>query len=196
MRQQVGELATVRQGLVTSGRGAGARTGTWQVRLVSGGDIEDDILNLETAEAVWIEQTSRTQIHLLQPHDVLVTARSTKVKAALVPPGISPTLANSNLLVVRAFEPEMGIFMWWFFTSDYGRRLLEGAMLPSATLMSLPANRLATIDLPMPPASERFRLADLIETSERAYISAIEAARTRRNIIKNDVINDLLSREG
>lgn len=195
MKKLVGDVATIKPGLVTSGRGAGAKPGDWALTVVSGGDIQDDILDLSTAETISIEQNARTEKHMLQPHDVLVTGRSTLVKAALVPPGVSRTVANTNLLVVSPYVPEDGIYLWWFFTSDYGRRLIASNMSGSAGLMSLPAWTLSAMEVPWPDESQLFKLADLIEASERAYTSAKGAAELRRNVIRDNVVNALVSRE-
>jgi hypothetical protein len=193
--RRVEEVADVRPGLVTSGRGAGARAGDWQLKVVSGSDIEDDILMLDKAELIAIEQNARTERHLLQSHDVLVTARSTVVKSALVPPQVSRSVANANLLVVRPSTPEAGLYLWWFFTSDFGRRVLEANMVGGTNLLSINAEALGKIEVSWPAESELLRLADLIELSERAYTAAKEAATLRRTQYRDEIINKLASGE-
>lgn len=192
---RVGDIARVSPGLVTSGRGAGARAGSWLINVVSGANIQDDALDLATSEIIMVEQNASTEKHILQPHDVLVTARSTVVKAALVPASVSRTVANANLLVVRPAAPEAGLYLWWFFTSAHGRQLLESCMVPSATLASLPASTLVALEVPWPDESELFRLADLIEVSEQAYTAAKGAIEIRRNVIRDGVMNAIVNRE-
>jgi hypothetical protein len=194
MITRVGEVARVSPGLVTSGRGAGAKAGSWRISVVSGANIQDDSLDLESAEMILVEQNASTEKHILQPHDVVVTARSTVVKAALVPASVSRTVANANLLVVRPNVPEAGLYLWWFFTSAYGRQLLESSMVPGATLMSLPASTLLDLEVPWPADAELFRLADLIEVSEQAYTAAREATAIRRNVIRDGVVNAIINK--
>ena len=69
---------------MTSGRGAGARAGAWPLRLASVGDIQDDRLELDNLPLVQIEQNAKTEKHLLEAPDILVAARSTLVKVAMV----------------------------------------------------------------------------------------------------------------
>ena len=185
------QLATVASGLVTSGQGAGARRGDWVVQEVSLRNIEDDRIDLTSLSTIAIEFSARTEKHLLQPYDVLVTARSTIVKAALVPPALTPAVANSTLSVVRAGEPELGMFLWWFFTSRYGRAQLQARMVGS-TVMLLRAGALEDIEVPVPNRRELRRIADLIETSERAYEAAIRVATVRHETIRDYLIEDLL----
>src|SRR5688572_4997554 len=102
---RLADIATITQGLNRSGQGAGARSGDWEVRLVSVGTIHDDRLRLDEAEAAAIEQNVKTQKYLLYPHDLLLTARSTLFKAAIVPPPPSPTVADATLFIVRPHDP-------------------------------------------------------------------------------------------
>jgi hypothetical protein len=185
------QVATVAQGLVTSGQGAGARSGDWVVQEVSLRNVEDDRIDLTSLSTIAIEFNRRTEKHLLKPYDVLVTARSTVVKAALVPPSLTPAVANSTLSVVRATEPEMGVFLWWFFTSRYGRAQLQARMVGSAVML-LRAGALLDIEVPIPAMREVRNIADLIETSELAYEAAIRAAEIRHETIRDYLMEDPL----
>ena len=73
---RLGNVATVTQGMGMGGRAAGAREGDWEVRVASIGDIQDDRLRLDELETRRIERNMKTEKHLLQPDDVLVSARS------------------------------------------------------------------------------------------------------------------------
>src|SRR5205823_5546216 len=113
------EVATIAQGLATSGRAAGARTGDWRLSIVSVGDIRDDRLALDRAGPISIEQNVKTEKHLLRADDLLITARSTVLKAALVPPAVSRTVADATLLVVRSHDASLllGPYLWLYVTS-------------------------------------------------------------------------------
>lgn len=184
-------IATVSQGLITSGQGAGARSGDWAVQEVSLRNIESDRIDVSSLSSIEIEHNARTEKHLLRPYDVLVTARSTVVKAALVPPSLTRAVANSTLSVVRPRDPEMGAFLWWFFTSRYGRAQLQGRMVGS-TVMLLRAGALLDIEVPVPGLRQLRRIADLVETSEEAYEAAVRAAAIRYGTVRDYVIEDLL----
>lgn len=185
------QLAAVAQGLVTSGQGAGARPGDWVVQEVSLRNIEGDRIDQASLSTIALAFNRRTEKHLLRPYDVLVTARSTVVKAALVPPALTRAVANSTLSVVRPREPELGLFLWWFFTSRYGRAQLQARMVGS-TVMLLRAGALEDIAVPLPERHHLHRLAELIETSEQAYAAAIRAAEIRHETLRDHLIEDLV----
>ena len=186
--------AEVYQGLARAGRGAGVRSGEWMLRLVESGDVsEDGWLNLEGLREVGVVQGVRTERHLLRPFDVLVTARSGSIHAALVPPEVSRTVAGVTLLVVRPKQPELGMghWLWYFLTSTHGRAQIEKRLTVSSTVTSLSASSLGEIEVPMPTQRELNLVARLVEASESAYNSAVEAARIRREAIRDSVIQEI-----
>ena len=176
------------------GHGAGARSGEWMLRLVESGDVNENAwLTLDGLREVGVVQGVRTERHLLRPYDVLVTARSGSIHAALVPPEVSRTVAGVTLLVVRPKHPELGMghWFWYFLTSTHGRAQIEKRLTVSSTVTSLSASSLGEIEIPVPSPRELSIVARLVEASESAYNSAVEAARIRREAIRDSVIQQI-----
>lgn len=70
-------LTSVRQGIAMAGRGAGARRGDWQLRVVESRDLPDDgWLETDGLREMGFVRSSRTERYLLRPFDVLVTGRA------------------------------------------------------------------------------------------------------------------------
>ena len=148
------------------------------LRVVESSDLRDSgWLDLEGLREVGVVQGVRTERHLLRPFDVLVTARSGAVQAALVPPEVSRTVAGVTLLVVRPKEPEsgMGHWLWYFLTSAQGRAQIASRMTVTATLKSLSAGSLGEIEAPIPsprdwtrrPGSSKLRRRHIIRPWRR-----------------------------
>lgn len=191
------ELADISQGLVRSGRGAGARPGDWMVRIVESKDVVDDRLVLDDLKQIGVVPGIRTERHLLQPFDVLVTARSRSVQVALVPSGISRTVAGGTLLVIRPRDPGsgMGHYLWYYLTSSFGQVQMARRTTAGVTLTSLSARNLGEVLVPVPDDRTLDRLADLIEVSEAVYESAAEAATQRREVLRDALIGELVHRK-
>src|SRR3990172_1251212 len=189
-------VATISQGLSSSGQAAGARQGSWRVQVVRVGSIQDDRVVLDERDVLEIEQNARTMRHLLAAGDVLVSARTTAFKAALVPPLPAATVADATLLVVRAREPNVGAYLWWFLTSTYGRQQAESRMVGSTTLRSLSAGALGDVTVPVPERREVYRIADLVEASERAYAAGMEETRLRRRAFREAIVDGLRAAAG
>ena len=188
------DIADIYQGLARAGRGAGARQGDWTLRIVESSDLRGDgWLDLDGLQEIGVVQGVRTERHLLRPFDVLVTARSGSVQVALVPPDVSRTVAGITLLVIRAKQPGTGIghWLWYFLSSTHGKVELDKRMTVSATLKSLSAKSLGEIDVPVPSARELDAVERIVEASEAAYTSAVEAARLRRDTLRDSMIHEI-----
>ncbi len=192
----INEIAYVFQGLARSGRGAGIRHGEWAVRLVESSDIhEDGWLNIRNLREIDLVRSRRTERHLLRPFDILITARAGSVQLALVPPQVSLTVAGVTLLVIQAKEPEsgMGHYLWYFLTSAYGRSQLVKRLTVNATITSLSASAVGEVEVPIPPPRQLGQVVRLVEASEEAYASAVQAARLRRETVRDSVIQQLIA---
>ena len=187
-------LADVYQGLARAGRGAGARAGDWKLRVVESSDLHDDgWLDTGGLREIGVAQGVRTERHLLRPFDVLVTARSGSVHVALVPPGVSRTVAGITLLVLRPKAPDygMGHWLWYFLTSADGREQLARRVTVTASLRSLSARSLGEIEAPVPSAGDLDVVARLVEASEAACTEAMKAARLRRETLRDSVVHEI-----
>ena len=189
-------LADVRLGMVTVGRSAGARPGDWELQVVESADIVEDRLSLEALRSVEVERYVRTEAHLLQPYDVLVTARSQAVKVALVPGGVTRTVAAATLLVVRTPDPGTGLahFLWYYLSSGRGRAAIA-ARLTATSLPTLSVTALGDVPVPALPSAELSRLADLIEATEVSRNATIEAGRVRHDVLRDAIIAEAVARE-
>lgn len=79
------QMADAFHGIALTGRAAGVRQGHRVVRLVESGDVQDDgWLRLDGLREIDLVRSSRTERYLLQPFDILVTARSGSVQLAIV----------------------------------------------------------------------------------------------------------------
>ena len=187
-------LADVYQGLARAGRGAGTRAGDWKLRIVESSDLHDDgWLDIDGLREIGVAQGVRTERHLLRPFDVLVTARSGSVQVALVPPGVSRTVAGITLLVTRPKKPEsgMGHWLWYFLTSASGREQLARRVTVTATLRSLSAKSLGEIEIPVPSALDLDITARFVEASEAAYAESVKAARLRRETLRDSLVHEI-----
>ena len=187
--KRIADVVAIKQGISVAGRGAGAQPGDWRLRLVESANIIDDRLSLEGLREIGVRQGARSEVHLLDPFDILVTARSQTVKVALVPPGVSRTVAATTLLVVRTPDPGTGLahFLWYYLASTRGRAEVA-ARFTATSLPSLSARALGDVPVVVPPSGEMHRFADLIEATEASRTAALEAIRVRHDVLRDAII--------
>lgn len=193
---RISTLAQITQGLAMSGRGAGTRAGDWRLRIANSGDVDTGWLATDGLREVRVEQNPRTERHLLRPYDILVAARGGEGRAALVPPGISRTVAGVTLLVVRPHDPGLGMghYLWYFLNSAHGeaqiKRATRGTSVPLLT-----AGSMAEIMVPIPSIRKLDLFARLVEASEEAYASAVYAARLRREGLRDALMREVIDKD-
>ena len=190
MLYPISEIARVSQGLSLSGRGAGARPGDWELQMVESGDVADDgWLALAGLKEVAVARNVRTERHLLRPYDVLLTARTGSFHAALVPPEVSRTVAGVTLLVVRPRDAELGMghWLWYYLTSVEGRGQLARRTATSTSANFLSAKTVGDLVVPVP--RELDLVVRLVEASEKAYTAGLEAARERRETVRDAIVH-------
>jgi hypothetical protein len=97
------------------------------------------------------------------------------------------------MLVVRPKAPEsgMGHWLWYFLTSAHGRAQLAKRITVSTTLKSLSARNLGEVEVPVPSPRDLDTTARFVEASEAAYTSAVEAARLRRDALRDSLIKEI-----
>jgi hypothetical protein len=196
MLSKVKDIATVTQGLSRSGRSSGARPGDTTVAVVSGNNIQDDRIVMQDLEHVALDLDRVGKKHLLQPYDLVMTGKSTVVKAAYVPVDMPRAVANSTMLVIRPADADFGLYLWWFVTSSRGRQLAGSLMVRGSALSTISPRAVGEMEVPLPSRAELRLLARLIEESERAYWAGRTAADLRRVAVRENIIGALGAREG
>ena len=87
----------------------------------------------------------------------------------------------------------MGLYPWCYLTSSCGRRQLVRRLTVNATITSLSAIAIADVEVSLPSSHQLAQVASLVEASEGAYTAAINAARLRRETVRDSVIGEIVS---
>lgn len=128
-----------------------------------------------------------------QPGDVLVSCRGTVLKAALGLDEVQDLFTSSNIITIRVMRslvaPQIILSL---LRSSTWREVLESRTRSSTGLMQLTIKDLEDLPVPIPPHDIQAKLADLIDTGERAYRSALEAAAARRALGETLIDHTLL----
>lgn len=161
------------------------------------GDLPaDGWLGTDGLREMGFVRSSRTERYLLRPFDVLVTSRAESVRVALVPPGVSRTVASATLLVARSPHPEtgMGHWLWYFLASSHGKAQVARRLTTGTAITFLSARNLGEVDVPVPSDHELDALARIVEASEAAHAATMQAARIRRDVLRDALVADVINR--
>lgn len=193
---RLGEITEIAQGVPTGDRAAVTRAGPWSLSVVDSSDIQGDVLRPGEWRSISVVQTAWTEKRLLRPYDILITGRSQRVKVALLPPDVVRTVAAATLLVVRTPDPGSGLahYLWYYLTSKRGRADLEARVRKGATIPTLSASALSELAIPLPSPRTLSVFPALVGASEAAYGSALEAARFRREILRDALLEEIATK--
>lgn len=126
--------------------------------------------------------------------DVLITAKGSVLKAALIGEAEAGLLASANLLVLRPDPARIAPELLYACVVSPPFQARAWEISTGAGLLSLSAKALGTLEIPLPAREAQAPLTALIAAAEAGYHAAIEAAQARRQLAHALVMQAL--REG
>lgn len=129
--------------------------------------------------------------------DVLIAARSTRVRASVVPGNLAGAIFNSTLVVVRcgpaddrALEPEL---LAAFLRHDRGQAALDRVVRTSSDVRVVTVRSLEEMEVPVPSREIQAQLVELVREGELGYRHALDAARLRRGLALDAAVAVMVS---
>lgn len=132
--------------------------------------------------------------------DVLIAARSTQVRASVVPADLADAVFNSTLVVVRcgpagqrALEPAL---LAAFLRHDLGQAAIDRVVRTSSNVRVVTVSSLEALEVPVPPLEIQAQLVELVRESEAAFRHALEVARRRRELALDTAVTLMFRESG
>lgn len=190
VRRELGEFANIYVGLPTKQsdvRQAGRSGNVLTVRALTGTGIDFE-------ELVQVDLGNRdVDKYRAAAGDVLLSARSTTLKTAIVPDELDGIVVNATLVGVRCLPDLNPRLLVAYLSHPDGQAALE-AVAQSATIqMNLTAGALRKIEVPLPPIEEQRQMVDILTAADYAYVAAIEAAESRQRLARQIVVDQILT---
>jgi type I restriction enzyme M protein len=150
-------------------------------------------IDIDTNELEVVDFTSRDfGKYRAAAGDVLISARSTSLKTAIVPQELDGIVINATLLGVRCLpllEPRL-LVAW--LNHPEGRAALESVSQSATIQMNITVAGLSKLEVPVSPLDVQRQMVKLLETADDAYLAAIEAAGARRRLARQVVVSRLM----
>jgi hypothetical protein len=163
--------------------------------------IEEPVLSVGDIEAGRLVSRHDLKLVALRPEqldrfrtqlgDLLVACRGTLLKVARVSGEAASLLASSNLIVVRPDNRVHPAILLALLRSPEWQDILHLRSRSSSGLMQFTAKDLEDLPVPVPPTSVQMELVALIEAEEEHFQSALQAAKLRRTLTENLVLEIL-----
>ena len=187
-RKLLGEIAHIYVGLptkISDTRETGRLGNVLTVRSLTGTGIARDELAIVDFDGRDIQK------YQVAAGDVVLSARSTGLKAAIVPDELDGTIINATLLGVRCLPSlEPRVLVAWLSHPE-GRVALENISQSATLQMNITVTGLSKLEIPVPPLEAQRQMATLLETADEAYVAAVASAENRLRLAREVVITQL-----
>lgn len=155
-------------------------TGPVEVPLLTVGVIGDAGIRADEVRTIHAADESVLQNYRVSKGDILLAARSTLIRCAVVQPELDGAVASASVLVIRCdtahLLPRMLVA---FFEHPAGRTALLGASQSTTVQHSLTVGALKELPIPVPPIELQRRMVGLLEAADAQRAAAEESIRIR-----------------
>lgn len=187
-RQQLGEFATIFVGMPTKQsqlKDFGPSGNVLTVRALGDFDIDPkQLVNIDFNSKDYGKYQAKTD-------DLIISARSTTLKMAVLPASLDGVTLNATLIAVRSLPALDPRLLAAYFNHSDGQAALE-AVAQSATIqMNLTVNALRELEVPVPAIDDQKRMVGLLSATDTAFDSAVQAAQLRKRLANEVVMRQL-----
>jgi hypothetical protein len=143
--------------------------------------VDNRLTDVDQLDLISFPTTSQTARQRLQPDDVLVSARGTLMKCALVPRSHSGAIASANFIIIRLREDAMlRPELLWAYLRHPATQVRVLSQVTSTAQPSLNIRALEELLIPVPPQNIQPDLVRLTLIAEEQFKCAVDCARLRQ----------------
>jgi type I restriction enzyme M protein len=148
---------------------------------VSDLDGAGSVAGVEDLERAPLPLGRSTDGYRVRVGDVLITARGTQLKVAVVDAATEGAVLSANLLCIRPREDRLlpGALAAWLLTAE-GHAALTGRYHSTTGLLALTTTVVRRLPVPVPPLAVQSRASALFDATRTGYIAAMRAADARQ----------------
>lgn len=186
--EPIGDLAKVFAGMPTKSSER-QKIGRWgnvlTVRSLTGTGIDLTQLEEHVVAGRSVDQ------YRVQAGDLLLSARSTSLKTAIVPKELDGRLINATLIGVRCLPKLLPRLLATWLDGPEGQAALQAVSQSGTLQMNITVAGLSKIMVPVPPMETQRQLVALLEAADEAHLAAIHAAEDRHRLATHIVAERL-----
>ncbi len=164
---------------------AGDRVSLLSVRALSDGGIDP-----REVEAISVRDALRLAPYATQEGDVVIAARGTQLKVAVVAADVAGAVLGATLIGVRAGDEVQPEVILAYLRSTAGRAALVARLRSATGQVALTARDVRDIEIPVPPIRVQRLIADAVRAA-RDYAAACRDAIALREQVADELVHSL-----
>lgn len=144
--------------------------------LLNVGDIQDGQIDISSMVKIALKSQRWASLYLLEPGDVVISARGSSIKTAVIDEGMPPTIVAGNLVCIRVNSEKVNpYYLKMFLDSPVGHTLLEGVQTGSVIKVLNPKN-IEEIPVPLKEIRKQKELANVYVNAKQRYMDIVSNA--------------------
>lgn len=167
-------------------------SGEFEACLVTVAAIEVGRIDPSELRLAYVDRPDQLEPYLLRSGDVVVAARSTRIRCAIIPPELEGTVATASVIAIRCdtdrLHPRL---LRAYFEHSEGNAALMSASQSTTTQLSLSVRSLEQIQVPIPPASEQAKLVALLEAADAQREAAESSIHIRYRLAQHFAVSGM-----
>ncbi len=177
----LGDIGHVFAGLSLGGRSVAGR-GSVRLPALSVKNLVDGRIVADEMDTVTVEYPAKVERYSVRAGDLLIAARGTRPKLAVVPAEFAGAVITATLIGIRLSTRVLPQVLAAFLRSAEGQAALLARVRSGTLQIALTPRDVAEIVVPVPPLDVQHRVAALIDAAEASVVAAEQAARLRREV--------------
>lgn len=154
-------------------------------------NIQSGEICYESAEKIELKSPQWLEKYAVRENDIIVNAKGSSIKCAIVKKGFERAIISSNLIIIRVnkdiYNPQL---VYKLLTSDYGKRVID-SIVTGSTMKVISTSKLTDVLLPEISLEEGNKIAKMIISNNETYENEIKSANDKY-AKNNQIINSLI----
>lgn len=154
-------------------------------------DIQNGEVCYESAEKIELKTSQWIEKYAVRENDIIVNAKGSSIKYAIVKKGFERAIISSNLIIIRMNQDKYNAqLVYKLLTSDYGKRVIDSIVTGTA-MKVISTSKLLEVLLPEISLEEGNKIAEMIISNNETYEKEIKSANDKYEK-NNKIINSLI----
>jgi len=188
-KQDLGDAAEIYRGINMPSKSQQQEPGN-EYKVIQLTDVQNGVIQFDTLQTMTIKDNKKAQQYMVRKGDVIVSARGTTVKIAVVPETEEAVILSHNFIGLRPNPNYHEQFLKAYLESPLGQYYLSSSQKGSAVKV-ISLKEIVEVPVPALPYDKQQRIGSSFEKANKDYQQAIKEAEQQQKESYLDLYKDM-----
>ena len=174
----LGDITKIYRGINTPSKSQQKDAGT-PYKVIQLTDVQDGVIQTDTLQTMPIKERNKAQQYMVKEGDIIISARGTAIKIAVVPSLNEEIILSHNFIGLRPHKQTYAPFLKAYLQSPIGQYYLTSLQKGSGVKV-LSLKEIADVLVPDLAYDKQKEIGDTFEKADRDYQTALQEAEDRK----------------